>query len=288
MIYPSVRRTVGAVVLAAFVVTTCGAAEQPRSAVPSAKAVTPSTTKSGTARPGAKGPLPDPTLLDGSTLPAEKKSEHGMIGDFELPGDDSRSGKVGGPPGAPGQGGQQQQQPPGVSVSLPPIPGVGLPLPMPAGGAAGLPSPAGSAGLPDPSKQGAAGAAQANAGMIPPAGAGGESAPGGQQSQGAGGAPAGGEAGKAEGMQVGGLQGEAGAGGDTSGGPNAKPSAVSIGDSTMRIEPSANAPAAGSQNPQVAGQTQQHEKGTGSGGKGTGGAGSGNRAEKGRAIPTGL
>src|SRR6187402_2942748 len=49
--------------------------------------------KSGSSR----GVLPDPALLDGASQPVEKKSEYGMIGDFELPGDENvRSGKVGG------------------------------------------------------------------------------------------------------------------------------------------------------------------------------------------------
>jgi hypothetical protein len=40
---------------------------------------------------------------------------------------------------------------------------------------------------------------------------------------------------------------------------------------------------------QIGINTQQHEKGTGTGGKGTGGASSGpNRAEKGRTMPAGL
>jgi len=57
----------------------------------------------------------------------------------------------------------------------------------------------------------------------------------------------------------------------------------------MRIEQSPTAGVVGAQQQQqVAGQTQQHEKGTGSGGKGSGGAQGGNRVEKGRTIPSGL
>ena len=45
----------------------------------------------------ARGPLPDPALLDGSKAAAEKKGEFGMIGDFELPGEeDGRKEKAGG------------------------------------------------------------------------------------------------------------------------------------------------------------------------------------------------
>ena len=74
-----------------------------------------------------KGILPDPALLDGSKHPAEKRSEYGMIGDFELPGDDSRSGKVGGQPGQEGT-----PPPPGMAG------GGG------AGGAGGPPPPPGA------------------------------------------------------------------------------------------------------------------------------------------------
>src|ERR1043165_8702665 len=59
-----------------------------------------------------KGQLPDPALLDGSAMPQEKRPEQGMLGDFELPGDDNvRNGKVGGPQQQnPQQGGGGQQQ----------------------------------------------------------------------------------------------------------------------------------------------------------------------------------
>src|SRR5687768_9160816 len=62
------------------------ATTNPRSATPS---------RSGGS---AKGVLPDPVLLDGSSQPAEKRPEHGMVGDFELPGDENaKTGRVGGP-----------------------------------------------------------------------------------------------------------------------------------------------------------------------------------------------
>jgi hypothetical protein len=57
----------------------------------------------------------------------------------------------------------------------------------------------------------------------------------------------------------------------------------------MRIDQGATPPGViGGQQQQVAGNTQQHEKGTGSGGKGPSGNGGPNRVEKGRAIPSGL
>jgi hypothetical protein len=223
----------------------------------------------GRSAPG-KGPLPDPTLLDGSSQPAEKKSENGMIGEFELPGDENaRSGKVGGPSG---QGQNPGGTPPvGIQVSLPslPIGGVSAQSGQQQGG--GLPG----VGIQTPGAAPAAGG-QAGIGLqIPdasskPVGAGGD--PGGQQ----------------QGIQVAELGGDA-SGQSAGGGPaGEKPKQVAIGDSTMRIEPTANAPGVVGGQQQVAGKTQQSEKGTGSGGKGTGGTGGPNRVEKGRAIPSGL
>jgi hypothetical protein len=63
---------------------------------------------------------------------------------------------------------------------------------------------------------------------------------------------------------------------------------VAIGDSAMRIEQAPSQPGVIGGQQQVAGQTQQHEKGTGTGGKGAGGTGGGNRVEKGRVMPSGL
>lgn len=42
--------------------------------------------------------LPDPDLFDGSQLPPEKQPEFGMLGEFELPGGDERTDRVGLPP----------------------------------------------------------------------------------------------------------------------------------------------------------------------------------------------
>jgi len=48
------------------------------------------------ARGAVKGPLPDPALLDGSKEAAEKRPEYGMIGNFELPGqEEAKSDRVG-------------------------------------------------------------------------------------------------------------------------------------------------------------------------------------------------
>ncbi|OHE89350.1 MAG: hypothetical protein A3G75_06715 [Verrucomicrobia bacterium RIFCSPLOWO2_12_FULL_64_8] len=83
----------------------------------------------------AKKALPDPDLFDGSKHPPEKQPEYGMLGEFELPGDEQQSDRVGGSDGLP----------------LPPLPGIPLPFPQGADGASGgglglpglLPSPAG-------------------------------------------------------------------------------------------------------------------------------------------------
>src|SRR6185369_14956468 len=91
---------------------------------------------------------------------------------------------------------------------------------------------------------------------------------------------------KAEGIQVGQLSGEGSAQDSIPAGE--KPPPVAIGDSAMKIQTNGAAAAGVVGAQQIGVNTQQHEKGTGSGGKGTGGAGGGNRAEKGRTMPAGL
>lgn len=207
----------------------------------------------------ARGPLPDPILLDGSSLPVEKRAESGMIGDFELPGDDNapRDAKVGGqqPPGSP-QGGAQ-----------------GGPQQM------GIPQMGGGGGPQSPNQ-------------TPPAGgqSGGQPPSGQQQgAQNAAGGPIAGASdpnGKAEGTQVGQLQTDPNAGGDGQPMPN-KPSAVSIGDSAMQIKGVPNAPGVvGTSAP--AGQTQQMEKAVGGGRGSSSIPGSRGAAEKGATMPAGL
>jgi hypothetical protein len=223
---------------------------QNRTAIPTQR---PTSTKSGSAR----GPLPDPILLDGSTHPAEKKSEYGMIGDFELPGDENaaKNGKVGGGPQSQGQPGQQGQGGGGPQMSLP---------------------QAGGAGQQQAGKSGAAsqGGAEQKQGPQNANAAGG-------QIEGAGDPNA-----KPEGQQVAQLSGEAS--GNQAGGAGEKPPAVAIGDSAMRIQTNAPSPGVVGAQQQANPNTQQHDKGTGTGGKGpTGGPGN-NRVEKGRTIPAGL
>ena len=271
MFFPTVRRSAGAVALLIGATGIASAADDPRTRIEPGKSALPAAQRPGAARPGsARGQLPDPALLDGSTQPAEKKSEHGMIGDFELPGDENaRSGKVGGPqnPNQQGGGGQQGNPP------------------------AGLPQGGGAAGQPQssqgqPPQQGGGGGAQ---GGEQSAQQGGGAQAGGQQSQAGGASGAGDPGAQAQGIQVSEIGGPQGAQqpGDAASAAGEKPQTVAIGDKGMRIETTApQAGVVGAQ--QVGGHTQQHEKGTGSGGKGTGGAGAGNRVEKGRAIPAGL
>jgi hypothetical protein len=203
-----------------------------------------------------RGVLPDPALLDGSAHPAEKKSEHGMVGDFELPGDENaRNGRVG---GQSGQGQQQPQQQGGGQMGLPQ-----------AGGGGQQPPPGG--------KQDQQG------------GGGGQKPPGPENPNAAGNqvAGAGDPNAKAEGQQVAHLGGEA-SGNQPAGGSGQRPPPVAMGDSAMRIQTTPNSPAVVGAQQQAAPNTQQHEKGTGSGGKGPAGTGGTNRVEKGRSIPAGL
>ncbi len=234
------------------------------------------------ARAPAKGPLPDPALLDGSAQPVEKHPDYGMLGDFELPGDDNaKSGKMGGQqnPEQKGGGGGQQQQNQSQNGG--------------GGQMAGL--PAGSTG---------GGGAQSSTPQMPGAqqggGAAGGAQQGGQQSnaQGAGGAGAAGAAGdpnaKADGIQVAGLDGDssaAGAAGAGGSGDNVpKPQQVAIGDKASQITPVANAPGVVGQQAAVANSTQQMESkiGKGAGAGPSGGNGGGRAVEKGRTMPSGL
>lgn len=267
MFFPTIRRGVGAVAVLIGTAGIVSAADDPRPRIEPGKSALPTAQRPGAARPGAaRGPLPDPALLDGSTQPVEKKSEHGMIGEFELPGDENaRGGKVGGPQNPNQQGGGQQNTPP-----------TGLPQ---GGGAAGQQQ--NSPG--QPPQQGGGGAQ----GGEQSAQQGGGAQAGGQQGQAGGNSGAGDPGAQPQGIQVSEIGGPQGA--QQPGDAGQKPQAVAIGDKGMRIDPAAPQPGVvGSQQQQAAGHTQQHEKGTGSGGKGSGGSGSGNRVEKGRAIPAGL
>lgn len=203
-------------------------------------------------RPAARGPLPDPALLDGSTQQPEKKSEYGLLGDFELPGDENGKGdKVGGRP--PGGSGQDDAK--GARGGQGGVPPVGWPA-----GAGGGQAKSG----PQPPKEGALG--------------------------GAGDGPNDPSA-QAVGIQVAELKTDESTGpGGAGGGPEAgtqKPKPVPIGDPTRQIKPVANAPGViGAQT--AAGNTQPMEKAVGGSGKSSAGDNSNKGVEKGRAMPAGL
>lgn len=223
----------------------------------------PSSQKTDATRRSAKGPLPDPVLLDGSAQQPEKRPDYGMLGQFEIPGDDNAKpgGKV---------GGQQSQTPAG----------------QPSGGAQDAAAAQGGGG--------AAGATAQGGG-----GAGGAQTPGGQQ--GNPGALAGAGApiqndpnAKADGLQVAGLSGDPSESGGGQGGAMAgagggdvqKPQQVALGDPTMRIKPAGNAPP-GVVGAVTAGSTQQMESKVSN--VGGGGSRDGkNSSEKGRVMPAGL
>lgn len=241
----------GATILFALMIGTAWAAEGTRTptAIPTQR---PTTTKSGSAR----GPLPDPILLDGSTHPAEKKSEYGMIGDFELPGDENaKNGKVGGGPQSQGQQNPNQS-------------GGGPQMGLPQGGGAGQQAQqqSGKAGAQGGADQ-KQGPQNANAAGNPIAGAGDPNA-------------------KPEGAQVAQLGGESG--NQPAGNAGEKPAPVAIGDSAMRIQTATPSREVVGAQQQANQNTQQHDKGTGSGGKGPTGSQGNNRVEKGRTIPAGL
>lgn len=227
---------------------------QPR-AVPSPRQ------NSQVSRDRTANPRPDPTLLDGSVHPAEKRNEFGMIGDFELPGNETRSDRVAGLPGVPAAGNGDPTK----------LGGGGLPLPI------GLPQASASLPMPLPTGQ---------PGAITPAaapGAGGEEKPG----QPGGDKPVAPGAGGGEpiGMQVSEL-------GGTGGGPDQaqlgqRPRPVAIGDRAMQI-PLPTGAIAGANAQQPAGATQHHEKPTGTGGKPPVGDNRNRGAERGRVMPAGL
>src|SRR5687768_7097873 len=108
MSLPKVWRGVATLVVATLATNAGRAADETRAKSESSKSTSASSTRPATGKAGRL--LPDPVLLDGSTQQPEKKSEYGMIGDFELPGDENvRNGKVGGPqnPGQQSGGGNQ-------------------------------------------------------------------------------------------------------------------------------------------------------------------------------------
>ncbi len=218
--------------------------------------------KAGTRAP-ARGPLPDPALLDGTAQPAEKRPEYGMVGEFEIPGDaNSKSDRVGGQSGQPGGGGPQMPNMPqgGGQAGISGLP----PMSMPAGAAGGA---AGGPQMPQGAQQGGAGGIPGGKPIDP------------GQGNGQGG-----------GTQVAELKTDEANAGGVGGEPTApKPGQVTIGDPAKQIKGVANAPGVigGAVS---AGSTQQMDKAVG-GGKGGGGGPSDNSnkgVERGRVLPTGL
>ncbi|MSU65545.1 MAG: hypothetical protein EXS38_05470 [Opitutus sp.] len=210
--------------------------------------------------------MPDPALLDGSAQTADKIPENGMLGEFEMPGDENvRNGKVGGPQNPNQQAGEQNAA-------------------MPQGGGGG------PQGAQSQQKAGGASAQQQAAAQKGGGTAGGP--PDQAQAQTGGGTPISGPAdpnATAQGQQVAELQsdpsqqgGAAGVGGEPQ-----KPGPVAIGDPAMQIKGIQNAPSV--VGGQVAGQTQQMEKALGGSGKGSTSGNNNNRGvEKGRVMPAGL
>ena len=220
----------------------------------------------------SRGVLPDPAIFDGSALAPEKKAEHGMLGEFELPGDENAtSGKVGGqqPPPQGRGGGGPPPPPPIVSIPLPGLPGMS--------GAGGLPSQgSGSSILSDPTKMGSGGAGQADPTALPNPNSGGDGA-----------APAGGETSSTVGSDV-----QGGAPGSVQGGAPAtgvtKPKPVVIGDPSRQIKTSAPIPGVVGASTATGPVIPTDKSGLPSGGKGSPGENANRGVEKGRAMPAGL
>ena len=242
----SIRVSTFSVWLASLLLGTQVPAQDARSSTAAGSA--PSAQKNA-GRTAARGPLPDPALLDGSTQPPEKKSEYGLLGDFELPGDENAKGdKVGGRPA--GRSGQDEAK--GGQGGVPPI---------------GLPA--------------GAGAGQAKSGQQPPKEGAVGGAGGGQNDPNA---KADGI--QVAELKTDEPEGPGGAGGEPDAGAQ-KPKPVPIGDPTRQIKPVANAPGViGAQT--TAGNTQQMEKAVGGSGKSGPGDNSNKGVEKGRAMPAGL
>ncbi len=223
--------------------------------------------------------LPDPALLDGAKLAPDKYPEYGMIGDFEMPGDDvtdpAQNQRV-------GVNNPNQTEPTaGGNAKMDPNQKGG-------GGDASQPKADQAGGGGDAqSKSGAAGGAEQAKSDKSGSGSSGSSGGG---SNTAGGTKAGGKSpgrndpnAKAEGIQVGELKGsEDSPQIDVTG----VPIEIGVGDSAMAIKPVAAA--AGVTGKESAGNTQQSSKTAGPALGGAGGS-SGNRgAERGKTMPSGL
>lgn len=230
--------------------------------------------------------LPDPKLLDGSKLAPDKYPDYGMVGDFEMPGDDitdpAQNQRVGASnPNLtePTAGGNAKMDPTQKSAG--------------GGSASDKSAQAGGGGESAPQAGAAGGGSQAKSDK-----AGGSS--NNSNSSGGGGNTAGTKAGgrspsrndpnaKAEGIQVGELVIDDSVANSPQIDASGAPTEIGIGDSAMAIKPVANAPTPANAT-QNAGTTQQSSKAAGPGGTQSGGGGSsGNRgSEKGKTMQSGL
>jgi hypothetical protein len=224
----------------------------------------------------AKGPLPDPALLDGSKQPAEKQSDYGMLGEFEIPGSDEKGDKSGDQSQQGGGGGGSNSDQSQSAKS---------------GGGGGQQQ---SAQSQQGGAQGGGGAQSASASGAQ--GKGGSA--GGQQSQQNGGSegsiaqnePNASAQGGVESSNLSSPDGSAGSAAPQSDAPPAKPGAQKIGDASMQIKTvaSSSAPSViGVQQPVTGKDTPQQYDPRTPGGRGTNG-GSNKGTEKGQSMPTGL
>lgn len=100
--------------------TTRSAQPVTRSAQPGTVSAQPTGAGRPSAAVAAKSGIPDPVLFDGSKMEPEKRPDRGMLAEFELPGGENPSERVGGPSGGEpggeeegeegGGGGAQREQ----------------------------------------------------------------------------------------------------------------------------------------------------------------------------------
>ena len=215
----------------------------------------------------SKGVLPDPLLLDGSKEAAEKIPEHGMLGEFELPGNENaKSDKVGGaqPEEQAAGGGAQQKQKDG-------------------GGSGAQAAQAAQAAA----QQGGGGSEQKEG-----SGQGGQAGQEGQSQQGTASTGAQGAPGaKAEGIQAAGLSDPNGGAAAPQSQANTPPSNMKIGDAALQIKtlPPGVASAVVGMEAQPKGKDtpQSYDAKTPGGGKQSTGRGN-QGVERGKVMPPGL
>lgn len=253
----------------------------------------------------ARGPLPDPSIFDGTNQEAEKRPEHGMLGEFEMGGNtESKSDRVGGmQEQTPGQKSSNQQQPSGGQNAQNQQQGGGG---SQADSKQNQQNQGGGGSQGDPSQQGGGGGQQQGGqqggggqnGQIPtPNGGGAQGTAGasGSQAGAAGTSSTGGAAGaQADGIQSSGLSGPSdGSAASQSSAAPSKPGEMKIGDAALQIKtlPSGTASqVVGVQQPAAGGKDapQAYDAKTPGGGK-QGGSGRGNSGvERGKVMPAGL